>query len=334
MASAVPVAAPVTVRHYRVWATAFRVEAPDGAILDGLDRVCSQFASEVRRRGRRAGGDGGRGRGLADPPAGEGGVERRTRDGAVRHVEWRMVGLAARAEQRMIHWHAAALTRGGHTILLPGRAGAGKSTLAVALAQRGFALLGEDVVFMDPLSREIHPFQRAIRLDGASRERLRAIGFEPNAARRVGSLVPFDEVASWSTRPSPPLSHVLFVEWGGEGGPVEVAPMTHAEGALEPARAFAQPAPRARAARAGRCCGTCSRPRAATGCCAARTSRWPRPRSPRSSTRAGRSAGTRASRGTGCPPRLRPTPRRRRRSRPLQAVRDRLRSTLARAGGR
>ena len=79
MASAVPVAAPVTVRHYRVWATAFRVEAPDGAILDGLDRVCSQFASEsaggavelavtavegggwLIRRPARAGSSGGRG---------------------------------------------------------------------------------------------------------------------------------------------------------------------------------------------------------------------------------------------------------------------------------
>ena len=195
--------------------------------------MCSQFASESAGGAVELAVTAVEGGGWLIRRPGEGGVERRTRDGAVRHVEWRMVRLAARAEQRMIHWHAAALTRGGHTILLPGRAGAGKSTLAVALAQRGFALLGEDVVFMDPLSREIHRFQRAIRLDGASRERLRAIGFEPDAARRVGSLVPFDEVASWSTRPSPPLSHVLFVEWGGEGGPVEVAPMTHAEGALE-----------------------------------------------------------------------------------------------------
>ena len=101
MANAAPAAAPA--RHYRVWGTDFRVEATDRSILDGLDRVCGQFASQpasqvvaltvtavesggwlIRRLGRH-------------------GVERRTAGGAVRHIEWRMVGIAARAEQRMIH---------------------------------------------------------------------------------------------------------------------------------------------------------------------------------------------------------------------------------------
>ena len=233
MANSAPAAAPVIARHYRVWGTDFRVEAADRSILDGLDRVCGQFASqptsEVVALTVTAVESGGW---LIRRP-GEAGLERRTAGRAVRHIEWRMVGIAARAERRMIHWHAAALTRGGRTILLAGRAGAGKSTLAVALARRGFALLGEDVVFMDPLSREIHPFRRALSLDKASRARLRTMRFAPDAANRIGSLLPVDEVANWSERPSPPLSHVLFVEWDTGGGPVEVAPMTHAEAAIE-----------------------------------------------------------------------------------------------------
>ena len=233
MANAAPAVAPVIARHYRVWGTDFRVEAADRAILDGLDRVCGQFASQPASELVELTVTAVEGGGWLIRRPGEAGLERRTAGGAVRHIEWRMVGIAARAERRMIHWHAAALTRGGQTILLPGRAGAGKSTLAVALARCGFALLGEDVVFMDPLSREIHPFRRALSLDKASRARLRTIGFEPDAARRVGSLLPVDAVANWSERPSPPLSHVLFVEWDAGGGPVEVAPMTHAEAAIE-----------------------------------------------------------------------------------------------------
>lgn len=44
--------------------------------------------------------------------------------------------------------HAAGVSRGGKGILFPGTSGAGKSTLSLALARAGFALLGDDLVFL------------------------------------------------------------------------------------------------------------------------------------------------------------------------------------------
>ena len=54
----------------------------------------------------------------------------------------------------------------------------------------------------------------------------------PDPAARLGNLLAPSVLPSWRRRPSPPLSHVLFVEWD-EVGPVEVAPMTQAEAAVE-----------------------------------------------------------------------------------------------------
>ena len=45
--------------------------------------------------------------------------------------------------------HAACLARDGHGVLLAGPTGAGKSTLAFALARAGMAFLSDDVVFLD-----------------------------------------------------------------------------------------------------------------------------------------------------------------------------------------
>ncbi len=59
--------------------------------------------------------------------------------------------------------HAAALTRGGRAALLAGASGAGKSSLALALAARGWAYLGDEHAFLgdDDLVRG---FPRAVRV--------------------------------------------------------------------------------------------------------------------------------------------------------------------------
>jgi len=44
--------------------------------------------------------------------------------------------------------HAAAFSKGGRAILLPGTSGAGKSTLAITLLRSGFGYLSDDMVFL------------------------------------------------------------------------------------------------------------------------------------------------------------------------------------------
>lgn len=231
-AVALPASGAAVELHYRVWRSDFRVLVPNATIAGYLERVCAQFAAaepagDAIALEAGAGAGGWEIRRDGEPP-----VVRKTERGVAQHLEWRMVGIAARAEQRFIHWHAAALVRGEHTLLLPAKSGAGKSTLALALALQGFELLGEDVVFMDPESGVIHPFPRAPHVDKGSRALLERLGMRPDPDARLGNLLAPSVLTSWRSRPSPPLSHVLFVEWD-EVGPVEVAPMTQAEAAVE-----------------------------------------------------------------------------------------------------
>ncbi len=59
---------------------------------------------------------------------------------------------------------------GGGATLLCGPGGAGKSSLTAALALRGSAVLGDDVVFLH--AGRAHPFHRLLKLERAARSRL------------------------------------------------------------------------------------------------------------------------------------------------------------------
>ena len=229
-ADAAAAVAPVTL-HYRVWQTDFSVAVASPQVADRLQRLCEQFEVGGSPGAEHFEIGGGPGSWLIRH-GDEAPVVRKTASGAAGHVEWRMVGIASRAERQLMHWHAAALTRGDRTLLLPGQSGAGKSTLAVALAFRGFELLGEDVVFMDPTSRAVYPFRRAPRVRQGAADRLRSLGIEADPDLVGGDRLPVNAIPQWRSQPSAPLSHVLFVERDDEG-PAELAPMTHAEAAIE-----------------------------------------------------------------------------------------------------
>lgn len=67
--------------------------------------------------------------------------------------------------------HAACLARGARALLLTGAPGAGKTTLALALAEAGFAFAGDDIALLDP--------------DG----RVRGVPFAPAAKRGAWPLL-------------------------------------------------------------------------------------------------------------------------------------------------
>lgn len=58
--------------------------------------------------------------------------------------------LAAAAPPGTLLLHAAMLAQDGRALLLPGRPGAGKSTLAAALGRAGFTLGGDDLALLEP----------------------------------------------------------------------------------------------------------------------------------------------------------------------------------------
>jgi hypothetical protein len=79
---------------------------------------------------------------------------------AIRWARQQVTEGFIRARGDLLWMHGAAVGRGSGALLLPGRRGQGKSTLATALCARGWSFLTDDLVPLDPASLRIIPFPR------------------------------------------------------------------------------------------------------------------------------------------------------------------------------
>lgn len=93
------------------------------------------------------------------------------RQEALAYLEWGMNGCLARTAHHLLLFHAASLEADGRAVLFLGQSGTGKSTLAAALALRGWRLLSDEfgLVALDsfrciPLARPICLKNEAIGL--------------------------------------------------------------------------------------------------------------------------------------------------------------------------
>ncbi len=66
--------------------------------------------------------------------------------------------------RRYLLLHASAVERNGRAVLMTGISGAGKSTLAALLMARGWRLMGDEFVLIDPATGLAHAFPRLISL--------------------------------------------------------------------------------------------------------------------------------------------------------------------------
>ncbi|WBH16854.1 HprK-related kinase A [Sphingomonas radiodurans] len=74
----------------------------------------------------------------------------------------------ALGQRRFLLLHAAAVERDGLAIILTGESGAGKSTLAALLQPRGWRLLADEFVLIDPATGLVYPFPRPVSLKNAA----------------------------------------------------------------------------------------------------------------------------------------------------------------------
>ncbi|MGH6848748.1 MAG: PqqD family peptide modification chaperone [Methylocella sp.] len=68
----------------------------------------------------------------------------------------------------LAYFHAAAVSRGEHSVLMPGVSGSGKSTLAAYLAAHAFAYLGDDTIAMCRADWELRPLPTCLSLKSGS----------------------------------------------------------------------------------------------------------------------------------------------------------------------
>ena len=66
------------------------------------------------------------------------------------------------------YFHAAAVSRGGKSVLLPGTSGVGKSTLTAYLVGHGYSYLGDDLIAMAELDASLRPMPTCLSLKSGS----------------------------------------------------------------------------------------------------------------------------------------------------------------------
>ena len=88
--------------------------------------------------------------------------EVRRRHEVLPHLEWIINWQIIRQRAEYVQLHASTLTWNDGAILLPGDPGSGKSTLAAGLLARGWSYLCDEFALIDPHTRRIEPFPRAL----------------------------------------------------------------------------------------------------------------------------------------------------------------------------
>lgn len=94
-------------------------------------------------------------------------------------LEWGLNWCVATSMNCWLVTHAAVLEKGGRCVILPGRPGAGKSTLTAVLANKGWRLFSDEHTLLDTASGALIPAPRPISLKNESIKLIRELF--PNA---------------------------------------------------------------------------------------------------------------------------------------------------------
>ena len=92
--------------------------------------------------------------------------------------EWGLNWCITNRAHRYLIVHAGVVERGGRALLLPAYPGSGKSTLTAGLLHRGFRLLSDEHVLLDPGDGRIVPVPRPVSLKNESIALIQSLGGE------------------------------------------------------------------------------------------------------------------------------------------------------------
>ncbi len=127
----------------------------------------------------------------------------------IHHFMWHVNSEAVRHTGDFLLIHAGAIsTPDGAGILLPAGTGSGKTTLVAALLRAGFDYLSDEAGAIDPVSRKLYPYPKALTLKRGS--------FDLFAELRPASNVARFAENQWHVRPRD-------IGSGGIGGPCDIS---------------------------------------------------------------------------------------------------------------
>jgi hypothetical protein len=95
---------------------------------------------------------------------------------ALNELEYRICLRIIDHNPGLIALHGATVLTDCGAAFIRGPSGAGKTTLSMALAARGYRVGGDDVALLDPRTNTLRPLPRCFHLDAHSRRLLRRAG--------------------------------------------------------------------------------------------------------------------------------------------------------------
>lgn len=88
---------------------------------------------------------------------------------ALSHLLWHINAEVGRSTGSYLLIHAGAIAApSGAGMILPGDSGSGKTTLVAGLAEKGFQYLSDEAAAIDPVSRQLYPYAKALTLKRGS----------------------------------------------------------------------------------------------------------------------------------------------------------------------
>ena len=158
------------------------------------------------------------------------------------HVEGAVNLCIARYMPRYLLLHAAALTREGVGVIIPGGPGFGKTTLAAALTSRGWKYASDEFAMIDTVDGSIVPYPKALSVKTGSMDLLRSFGLPVDAAptfdradKGAIRLLPARAIHGDAVASSARIRLVVFPALT-PGAEPDVAPMSQAESVFEMSR--------------------------------------------------------------------------------------------------
>jgi hypothetical protein len=129
---------------------------------------------------------------------------------ALRALEYAICCKVVEHRSDVVVLHGATVLTKTGAAFIAGPSGAGKTTLSLALATRGFSVGGDDLAFLDPATGLLWPVPRCFHLDDRSLRLLRVAGLRlPPRPSRFGFVTPAD--LGRGTATPRPVRHIILL---------------------------------------------------------------------------------------------------------------------------
>jgi hypothetical protein len=153
----------------------------------------------------------------------------------LKHFFWNVNSEAIRRTGDFLLIHSGSVVSpSGNAVLIPGRSGSGKSTLVAGLVRAGFGYLSDEAAAIDPVTRRLYPYPKALTLKENKAELFPELASKNGSALVKGQLHLHPEDIGPGKEAGPTDVRFVFVHRHEKGAAAaQLTPISRAKAALE-----------------------------------------------------------------------------------------------------